>query len=256
MEDLRGKVAVVTGASAGIGAGIAKEFLKRGMTVVGMARRKNKVEDLSNQISNSDGVLYALEVDVTVEDQILKAFQWIQDNVGAIHVLVNSAGVYRDILLIHSEGKVWKEILNTNVMGLCIATREAVKNMQLNQVSGHIVHINSLAGHEVTSLLNMGMYAATKHAVTALTETLRQELLLVGSKIKVTSVSPALVKSDMLRSTIEAGGLNPTDEQIEIYYSENAHLEVDDVIDSVVFAIATPPHVHVQEVIMSATDAL
>lgn len=88
--------------------------------------------------------------------------------------------------LLEGDTETWKKILDTNVLGLCIATREAVKNMRENNVDGHIIHINSLAGHIVVNVPNLSVYTASKFAVTALTETLRQELNSIGSKTKIT----------------------------------------------------------------------
>ena len=123
---------------------------------------------------------------MTCEDQVLSAFKWGEDNFGPVHILVNSAGVFTEELL--SEGKLqtWKTSFEVNVLGLCLATREAVKMMRKHDVSGHIVHINSIAGHHVGFTPKMNVYPATKFAITALTETLRQELTLLGTRIRVT----------------------------------------------------------------------
>ena len=91
--------------------------------------------------------------------------------------------------------KEWKDVFDVNVLGLCVATREAVRDMKKNGVNGHIIHINSVSGHRVASHAT-SVYAASKFAVTALTETLRQELVAQGSKIKITSISPGYVETE------------------------------------------------------------
>lgn len=104
-----------------------------------------------------------------------------------MHILINNAGgAGLSTNLIEGDTEVWKRVFDLNVLGLCIATREAVKNMKENNVDGHIIHINSIAGHKVLNVPNFNVYPASKFAVTALTETLRQELNSIGSKIKIT----------------------------------------------------------------------
>lgn len=103
-----------------------------------------------------------------------------------MHILINNAGcAVAATNLTEGKTEYWKKILDLNVMGLCIATREAVKDMRKNKVDGHIIHINSIAGHTVPHYPNLNVYPASKFAVTALTETLRQELNSIGSKIKI-----------------------------------------------------------------------
>lgn len=162
--------------------------------VVGLARRKERIDELTKKLEGKGEKLYAFKTDVTKEEDILKAFEWIKENVGPVHILINDAGIARPGNMIDGNTDFWKQIIETNVIGLSIATREAIKDMRANNVDGHIVHINSYAGHCVPNFPGMNIYPATKHAVTALTETLRQELNSIGSKIKI-SVSEEYKKS-------------------------------------------------------------
>lgn len=120
------------------------------------------------------------------EEDIIKSFKWIDDNLGHVHVLVNNAGVAKETFLANGDASLWKATFDVNVMGLCIATREAVKIMTANNINGHIIHINSVAGHKVVNFPGINVYTASKHAVTALAETLRHEFIALGSKIKIT----------------------------------------------------------------------
>lgn len=123
---------------------------------------------------------------MTVEADIIAAFDWTSSNLGPVHILVNNAGLSLPTTLTDGDTDKWRKIIDTNVLGLCIATREAVKNMRKNGVDGHIVHINSVLGHYVHNVPNLNLYSGTKFAVTALTESLRIELNNLKSKIKIT----------------------------------------------------------------------
>jgi len=242
MDRWKGKVAVVTGASAGIGAAIVEQLVGAGLKVVGLARRKEKVEELAKKLQGKSGKLYAVKADVSKEEEVIQAFKWIKDNVGPVHILINNAGFSRDTSLLDGDAKLWKEILDTNVMGLCVATREAVKCMRANNVDGHIVHLNSVAGHSVPNMPNLSVYPASKYAVTALTETLRQELNAIKSKIKITSISPGAVQTEF----IQAAGYASTPEALKAFNSI-PRLAAQDIADGIIYVLSTPPHVQVHE---------
>lgn len=154
--------------------------------VVGLARRVERVEELAKQLEGAKGKLHPLKADVTKEEDILAAFDWTSKNLGPVHILINNAGIVQQTTLVEGETEKWKKVFDTNVLGLCVATREAVKVMKANKIDGHIIHINSIAGHSAINIPGVNVYPASKHAVTALTETLRQELNHLGLKIRIT----------------------------------------------------------------------
>lgn len=153
--------------------------------MVGLARRVDRVEELSKKLEDKQGKLHALKCDVTEEEQVVNAFKWIKDNLGPIHVLINNAGTVVPSSLHNGKTEDWKLVLDTNVLGLSVATREAIRNMRESKIDGHIVHINSICGHAIFDMPNH-MYYASKYAVTALTEVLRRELIKLDNKIKIT----------------------------------------------------------------------
>lgn len=153
--------------------------------MVGLARRAHLIEAKSAKLSDETGKLFGVKTDITKEQDILDAFKWIENNLGPVSILINSAGIFRDPPLLSGNTEEWKTVFDTNVLGLCIATKEAVKSMQNHKVDGHIIHINSYLGHVIPASAGLSIYAASKFSVTALTETLRQELLAAGSKIKI-----------------------------------------------------------------------
>lgn len=152
--------------------------------MVGLARRKDLLDQLAQELISAKGKFHPVQVDMTKEEDILRGFQWTKENVGPVHILVNNAGLATTGTLLDGETAEWKNVLDVNVLGLCIATREATRVMRQEGIDGHVVHINSVFGHKAVGVYNV--YSATKHAVGALTETLRQELNAAGSKIKIT----------------------------------------------------------------------
>ncbi|RZC42510.1 adh short, KR, Epimerase, and/or NAD binding 10 domain containing protein [Asbolus verrucosus] len=241
MDKWVGKVAIVTGASSGIGASIADALVENGVIVVGLARRIELMEERSKQLSGKKGKLYAVKTDVTQEEDILQAFKWVSDNLGPVHILINNAGVTREGFLSDGKTEDWKKQLDVNVLGLCIATREAVRIMRANGIEGHIIHINSITGHAVPKTPKVSVYPATKHAVTALTETLRQELNSLRSRIKITSVSPGLVCTEMT-----ALNRNNSEERRKIIASRPI-LQPEDIADGVIYVLSTSQHVQVHD---------
>lgn len=122
------------------------------------------------------------------EEDIINGFKWVTENVGHVSILINNAGLLQTTSLVEGDTEKWKRVFDVNVLGLCVATREAVKIMRENKIDGHIVHLNSVVGHYVPNFPGANVYPASKHAVTALTETLRQEFNHIGVKIKITVI--------------------------------------------------------------------
>lgn len=195
MEKYIGKVAIVTGASTGIGAAIAKELATNGMIVVGLARRKDLVNKLNDGLpEKSKGKIYGLTCDVSIQEQIINAFSIVELNFGGCDVLINNAGILKETLILEEgNSEILTKTIATNLTGLIFCSKEAVSSMRKRDVNGHIIHIGSVAGHTVPVLPfvkpTMNVYSTTKFGVKALTETMRQELIYMKSKIKVSVIS-------------------------------------------------------------------
>jgi NADP+-dependent farnesol dehydrogenase len=146
--------------------------------------------------------MHALECDLTSKDSIKAAFQWIEENLGGVDLLVNNAGCLRNTTILTEDNEDdLQVILQTNVMGLLICTKEAYKSMAKRDVDGYIVNINSVSGHSVPFIYGVkpsySIYAGTKHAVTATTEVLRQELIhMKNMKVRV---SVNFIESSVLK---------------------------------------------------------
>ncbi|XP_049773192.1 dehydrogenase/reductase SDR family member 11-like [Schistocerca cancellata] len=247
IEKYKGRVALVTGASAGIGAAVVQALLKHGLTVVGMARRAEKVKELA--LKHAPGKLHAIAGDVSDEASILAAFKWVKDNLGGVDILVNNAGVFPNSSLTDGRTEDWKRILDVNVLGLSICTREAVQDMLKRGVDdGFIIHINSGAGHTPPILGAMAMYYASKHAVKVLLEGLRKDLVAKGSKIRVGEVSPGLVQTEGVSNAMAT---NPKDLAAKL--KDMPALESEDIAEAVVYMLSQHPRVQVHDVIVMPT---
>ncbi|XP_053688049.1 farnesol dehydrogenase-like [Sabethes cyaneus] len=240
MDRWKNRVAAVTGASAGIGWAISRALIQSGMIVVGMARRAEKIEELKLSLpANVRDRLHACKCDVNNEQDIIAAFKMIDSKFGGADVLINNAGVLKDTLLIKpGNTQLIRDVVDTNIVGLIICAREAYQSMKRRNVDGHIVNMNSVVGHGVPvgvdTLTTYNVYPATKHAVTAITETLRIELLNDNNKVKVTSISPGAVKTDIFNDP-------------QLLKKPIPFLEPDDIANSVVHVISTPKHVEIKE---------
>lgn len=191
MERWVGKTAVVTGASSGIGAAIATDLACAGLNVVAIGRNEQRLRAVCSSIPvDCRGSIKPFACDVTNEDAIKEAFAWIEQEFNGVDILVNNAGILRQNLLLAADNSQdMRDQVNTNIMAVVYCTREAFQLMKKHGVDGHIVNINSTAGHSLpymVGILDLNIYSATKYAVTAMTETVRQELIQHNTKIKIT----------------------------------------------------------------------
>nr|CAH7751808.1 unnamed protein product [Callosobruchus chinensis] len=232
MDRWAGKVAIVTGASSGLGEAIAERLVERGMKVVGVARRKERLDELAKRTSGKKGKLYPIQGDVSKEEDILRVFKWTRENVGPLHVLVNNAGIMCQSGIQDGKAEDWLQTINVNVVGLCMATREALKDMTEHKIDGHIFNINSIVGHYVLGYPKIELYTASKYAVTALTESMRKQMAMQKLKIRFTSISPGMVETELNA----AARSHPSLANAPILKSE-------DIADAVEYALSTPPHV-------------
>ncbi|KAJ8971642.1 hypothetical protein NQ317_001391 [Molorchus minor] len=195
MERWIGKVAVVTGASSGIGAAISENLVEEGLIVVGLARRSDKIDETARKLKRQKGQISRKRrhFESLPVDQKKKH--------GPVSILVNNASILYRKPLMEGSTREWKTTFDVNVIGYAIATRESIKMMRGNNIDGHIININSLLGHRILPF--SGIYTPSKFAVLGLSETLRLELnSLNNGKL---CISPGLVDSLMLDD--QQGGL-------------------------------------------------
>ena len=238
-------VALVTGASSGIGEAIARKLAHQGYRLAICARRRDRLAELQRQLEDAGTAVLMQTADLRQEADILALFDQVRQTWGGVDVLVNNAGLGRKSPLMSGETEAWREMLEVNVLALCVCTREAVKDMQQRGDRGHIVHLSSLSGHRVPG--TSGVYAASKFAVRALTEGLRQELRAADSQIRVSAISPGFTETEF------AANYHGDAAQAEQVYSRFPVLQADDVANPVAYVLSQPDYVQVQDVLVRST---
>lgn len=180
MDKWGGKIAVITGASSGIGAQISLDLSKAGLQVVAMARRMDRLQELSKWNTNINPVFCDVFDPKTIQD----AFTYVAKTFGKINILINNAGRVRDGLILDSEKPNidYKETIDVNLSGAVLCTRESLKLMECHEENGFIININSVLGKTSpqSKFLPSNVYPATKHALKNFTETVRLELASKG----------------------------------------------------------------------------
>jgi clavulanate-9-aldehyde reducatase len=242
---LDGRVAAITGASSGIGEATALELARAGAAVALGARRKQKLDALVERIEADGGSALALETDVSEEGRARSFVETAHRELGGLSILVNNAGV---MLLGPVEGantEDWRRMLDVNVYGVLYCTHAALPLMRAAG-GGDIVNVSSVAGRRADA--GAAVYNLTKFGLTGFTEALRQEALHVG--IRVTGVEPGMVETELqshntdplVRQTVERAR-----ERI------GTPLTAEDVARAIGFAVAQPPHVCLNEILVRPT---
>jgi NADP-dependent 3-hydroxy acid dehydrogenase YdfG len=242
---LEGKVAVVTGASSGIGEATAEALAGEGATVVVAARREERLHELVERIEGSGGRTLVVSCDVTDEEQAHDLIRRAVEEFGRIDILVNNAGVMLLSTVSKGLSDQWRQMFEVNVLGLLYSTDAAIEVMKRQQ-SGHIVNVSSVAGRKVTRA-SSGVYAGSKHAVVAISEGLRQELL--EDNIRVTVVEPGAVATELTDHITDEDAREAVSSlhELEILHSE-------DVASAVVYAATQPERVSVNEILIRPTQ--
>jgi NADP-dependent 3-hydroxy acid dehydrogenase YdfG len=242
---IKGKVALVTGASSGIGYATAKGLSAHGAKIVAGARRTDRLETLKKEITEAGGEIIVRNLDVTKMQQCTDFVKEAINSWGSVDILVNNAGLMPLSFFKNLKLEEWEQMIDVNLKGVLYCTAAVVPAMIQQQRGGHIVNISSVAGRVVFPAGSV--YCATKHAVTAFSEGLRQELS-QRAGIRVTCVEPGVVSTE-LTNTI-------TDKSLESFVAATKKMEAlqaGDIANAIVFAVNSPAHVNVNEILIRPT---
>lgn len=254
MEKWSGKVAVVTGASVGIGRAIVINLAKHGINVVALSRRVEMIEKYVTELGGDlKGKIYSKKCDVSDLSSVETVFQWIEEQFQSISILVNNAAVvFCDDLTSEEEGieKKFHSAMDTNLFGPLYCARAALKMLNKSGDHGIIININSVAGTKIVNFGGLGIYSASKFALRALSEHLQMELVRQNnSKIRISNICPAGVKTDMLKTVYKLVG----DEVVELLEGGTIPvLKPEDIAQTVQFMLETPYAVHITELIVKS----
>ncbi|MBD2070840.1 SDR family NAD(P)-dependent oxidoreductase [Leptolyngbya sp. FACHB-671] len=244
-DKLAGKVAIVTGASSGIGEATALALADVGATVAIAARRSDRLEALAKRILDQGGEVLSITADVSDEAQVKAMVQKIHAEYGRVDILVNNAGVMLLGMIDGANTEDWRRMININVLGLMYATHAVLPIMKA-QGAGHIVNISSVAGRFANA--GTGVYNATKWAVGAFSESLRKEVY--QNNIRVTIIEPGLVATELPQHIT-----NPSaKERARQFYGSVRTLESEDIAAAIAYAVTQPPHVNVNEILIRPTE--
>jgi NADP-dependent 3-hydroxy acid dehydrogenase YdfG len=242
---LDGRVAVVTGASSGIGEATAEALAREGATVAVAARRLDRLEELAKRISDEGGRAETFEVDVADEDQARGLILDSEEKLGGLDILVNNAGLMLLGPVQGADTEEWRRMVDVNCLGLLYCTHAALPVMQ-QRSGGHIVNVSSVAGRQAD--LGSAVYNMTKWGVVGFSEALRQEAL--HSNIRVTVVEPGFVATELHGHN----ELPVVVEGVEKMRSQIGDvLEAEDIADAITYVVTRPERVDVNEILIRPT---
>ena len=267
MGKLEGKVAVVTGASSGIGEATVLALLAEGANVVATARRADRLEELERRVGKREpvgvgapndlnpeirreldgdqGDIETVVGDVRNEKDCERMIQSAIDRWGRIDILVNNAGVMLLGPIVGADTEDWRRMIDTNLYGLIYCTHKAIPHMRKQQ-TGHIVNISSVAGR--VARLNSGVYNLTKWGVNAFSESLRQEVY--KDHVRITIIEPGAVATE-LREHITVPEIK---KDIDAWAEAMEQLKSEDIASAIMYAVTQPWHVNVNEILIRPTD--
>jgi NADP-dependent 3-hydroxy acid dehydrogenase YdfG len=243
-------VALVTGASSGIGEATARRLAADGAAVALVARRADRLEALAEELRGAGSTAVTIEADVTERAAAEAAVQRTVDELGRLDVLVNNAGVMLLGPIADAPVEEWERMVQVNVLGLLYCAKAALPHLLEAAESGprataDLVNVSSVAGRQVR--MGSGVYNATKHAVGAFSESLRQEV--TGRHVRVSLVEPGAVATEL------AGHNRPEVlDTIKRRFADIERLEADDIADAVAYIVSRPRHVAVNEILIRPTQ--
>jgi NADP-dependent 3-hydroxy acid dehydrogenase YdfG len=242
-SNIKEKVVVITGASSGLGEATARLLSAEGASVVLGARREQRLRSLADEVTTKGGKATAIVTDVTKREQVQKLVDNAVQTYGRIDVIINNAGLMPQSLLEQLKVDEWERMIDVNIKGVLYGIAAGLPYMQ-KQKAGHIINVSSVAGHKVGP--GSSVYAATKHAVRALSEGLRQEVK--PYNIRTTVISPGAVATELPNTITDAA----VGARIKNFYADMA-IPADSFARCVAFAMNQPEDVDINEILFRPT---
>lgn len=239
------KVVVITGASSGIGEATAKALAQQGDKIVLAARREDRLQKLVADIKAAGGDAVYVLTDVSKIDDVLALRDAALQEYGRIDVWVNNAGLMPLSEIIRGKTDEWETTIDVNLKGTLYGVHAALPVMR-EQESGQIINIGSVSSHIPTPA--GGVYAATKFAVRALSESLRQEEAAAGSNIRITLIAPGAVDTELPQHVTD-----PVQREAMDGFYESTAIPAQSIADSIAFAINLPEHTTINEILLRPT---
>ena len=242
-HNIEGKVVVITGASSGLGEATARLLSAQGASVVLGARRIDRLRVLADELSRRSGKALAVPTDVIQCDQVKRLVDTAAQTYGRIDVMINNAGLMPQALLERLKIDEWNRMIDVNIKGVLYGIAAALPHMK-QQKAGHFINVSSVAGHRVGP--GFAVYAATKYAVRALSEGLRQEVK--PYNIRTTVISPGAVATELPNTVTDPQAAA----RIRKFYAEVA-IPAESFARAVAFAMSQPEEVDVNEILFRPT---
>jgi NADP-dependent 3-hydroxy acid dehydrogenase YdfG len=249
-QTLNGTVALVTGASSGIGEATALAFAERGATVAVAARRKERVDALAARIADAGGTALAIEADVSSQEQAHALVEQTVADLGRLDTLINNAGVMLLGPAVDAPLEEWERMIAVNVQGLLYCAHAAIPHLLAAAQDSprriaDMVNISSVAGRVARS--GSGVYNLTKHGVGAFSESLRQEV--ASRHVRVSLVEPGAVATELVshnRPEIQ--------EQMQGRFGDIERMQSEDIADAIAYIVTRPRRVAVNEMLIRPTE--
>jgi NADP-dependent 3-hydroxy acid dehydrogenase YdfG len=242
-QGIKDKIVVVTGASSGLGEATARLLSAQGATVVLGARRADRLQALAKDLESRGGKALALTTDVRLREQVKALVDSAVQTYGRIDVMINNAGLMPQAPLERLKVDEWDRMIDVNIKGVLYGIAAALPHMQ-RQKAGHFINVSSVAGHRVGP--GFAVYAATKYAVRALSEGLRQEVK--PYNIRTTVISPGAVATELPDSVTDPDA----SKRIRTFYEQVA-VPADSFARAVAFAMSQPEDVDINEILYRPT---
>ena len=249
-RDLENTVALVTGASSGIGQAAARTLAARGAAVALAARRADRLRELAAEIADAGGTALPVEADVSDREQAEAAVAKTAEELGRLDVLVNNAGVMLLGPVAEAPLEEWERMIQVNLLGLLYTARAALPHLSEAAEKdprrvADLVNISSVAGRQARK--GSAVYNATKHGVGAFSEALRQEV--ARRHVRVSLVEPGAVATEL-----QGHNRPEVKEQIERRFEEMDILQAEDIADVIAYVVTRPRHVAVNEILVRPTQ--